>query len=116
MAVLVDPKLDIMIRGLRRKDYESLPPEAVLLFTAAIVGPLGFWLFAGRRRRIYRLLPLFSAVALVFFVGCLAALYYWNAGTDSAYGSAAGFDELTPSVVITRANGAIVARGALPFG
>jgi hypothetical protein len=116
MAVLVDPKLDIMIRGLRRKDYGSLPSETVLLFTAAIVGPLGFWLFAGHRRRAYRLLPIFSAVALVLFVGCLAGLYYWNAGTDSAYGSAAGFDELTPSVVIARASGEIVARGAMPFG
>jgi hypothetical protein len=116
MAVLVDPKLDIMIRGLRRKDYGSLPPEAVLLFTAAIVGPLGFWLFAGRRRRIYHLLPVFSAVALVLFVGCLAGLYYWSAGTDSTHGSAAGFDELTPSVVIVRASGEIVARGAMPFG
>ncbi len=116
MAVLVDPKLDVMIRGLRRKDYGSLPPEAVPLFAVAIVGPLALWLFAGRRPRAYRLLPVFSAVALALFAGCLAGLYYWNAGTDSAYGSAAGFDELTPSVVITRANGEIVARGALPFG
>jgi hypothetical protein len=116
MAVLVDPKLDIMIRGLRRNASESLPPGTALLFAVAIVGPLGFWLLAGRKRRIYRLLPIFAAVALLLFVGSLVALHYWNVGRSSAYGSAAGFDELTPSVVVARANGEIVARGAMPFG
>jgi hypothetical protein len=115
-AVLVDPQLDIMIRRLRRNSSESLPSGALLLFAAAVVGPLGFWLCAGRKRGAYRLLPLFSAVALVLFGGSLVALHYWNAALHSAYGNARGSDELTPSVVIARANGEVVARGAMPFG
>jgi hypothetical protein len=115
-AVLVDPQLDIMIRGLRRNSREGLPPGALLLFAAAIVGPLGFWLFAGRRRGAYWLLPLFAAVALVLFGGSLVALHYWNAALSSAYGDRRASDELTPSVTVARANGEIVARGAMPFG
>ncbi len=116
MAVLVDPKLDVMIRGLRRGPHESVPPGTLVLFAVIIVGPLGFWWCAGRARHTYRWLPLVSAAALVLFAGCLVAQHYWNAALGSGAVGALGFDKLTPSVVIARANGEIVARGALPFG
>lgn len=116
MAVLVDPKLDVMIRGLRRKPYESLPPGTTILFLVAIAGPFGLWLFMGKARRKYRLLPVFSAVVLVLFAGCLAVLYYLNVALGSEKHGTMGFDELTPSVAISRTNGAVLTRGVMPFG
>jgi len=119
-AVLVDPKLDIMIRGLRRKStpaHDVLTPGAAAVMAVVLGSPLLIWLFSGSARRRYRFIPILSISGLVILVGLVVALQIltekMNAGRG---GSQVYHDKLTPQVTICRSDGEIVARGAMPFG
>ncbi len=119
MAVLTDPKFDIMIRGLSRKSYERyerLSPGTTALFTIAIVGPLALWIFLARARRRYLLLPISSALALALLVGYLFLLHSVNVRMSAERGGRRGHRDLIPQVTICRADGRKVAEGAMPFG
>jgi hypothetical protein len=110
-AVLVDPELDIMIRGLEAKPSYA---DSTLLVKLSILVLIIFgilWLLLPRLRRRcrrYRFLPILSALGAVVLVACLIAL--------SAIGPKLSYDEIIPRVLITRANGEKVAEGAMPFG
>ncbi len=107
-AVLVDPELDIMIRGLEAKlsyaDSTLLVKQSILV----LIIPGIVWLLLPRLRRRYRFLPILSALGAVVLVACLIAL--------SAIGPKLSYDKIIPRVLITRANGEKVAEGVMPFG
>jgi len=107
-AVLVDPELDIMIRGLEAKPSYADSTLLVKLSILVLIIPGILWLLLPRLRRRYRFLPIISAVGAVILVACLIAL--------PAIGSELSYDEIIPRVLITRANGEKVAEGAMPFG
>lgn len=107
-AVLVDPELDIMIRGLEAKLSYADSTLLVKLSILVLIIPGILWLLLPRLRRRYRFLPILSALGAVVLVACLIAL--------SAIGPKLSYDKIIPRVLITRANGEKVAEGAMPFG
>jgi len=107
-AVLVDPELDIMIRGLKAKPSYADSTLLVKLSILVLIIPGILWLLLPRLRRRYRFLPILSALGAVVLVACLIAL--------PAIGPKLSYDEIIPRVLITRANGEKVAEGAMPFG
>jgi len=107
-AVLVDPELDIMIRGLKAKPSYADSTLLVKLSILVLIIPAILWLLLPRLRRRYRFLPIISAVGAVVLVACLIAL--------PAIGPKLDYDDIVPRVLITRANGEKVAEGAMPFG
>jgi hypothetical protein len=113
IAVLVDPQAQIMISGLRRIAREQASPVALVLIGLMIVGPLGVWFAAGRSRRRYRYLPFFSGIGLLALGGYVGGLYALN---GMLHPGRPVYEEVTPQVTITRANGEKVAGGRLPFG
>ncbi len=115
-AVLIDPKLDIMIRGIQIKLLEDdfvLTPRIATMFGAAVVLPLIFWLLSGKKRTRYRSLPVLSVVALVAWIGSAFALGTLNKRINRGGDK---YDSLTPKVTICRADGEVVAQGSMPFG
>jgi len=107
-AGLVDPELDIMIRGLKAKPSYADSTLLVKLSILVLIIPGILWLLLPRLRRRYRFLPILSALGAVVLVACLIAL--------PAIGPKLSYDEIIPRVLITRANGEKVAEGAMPFG
>lgn len=110
-AVLVDPELDIMIRGLKAKPSYADSTLLVKLTIIILIAPGILWLLSSRLRRgyrRYRFLPIISAVGAVILVACLIAL--------PAIGPKSGYDDIEPRVLITRANGEKAAEGVMPFG
>ncbi|NQT04323.1 MAG: hypothetical protein HQ580_20020 [Planctomycetes bacterium] len=107
-AVLVDPELDIMIRGLKTKPSYADSLLLIKLSTIILILPGILCLLLPRLRRRYRFLPLISALGAVVLIVCLIAL--------PALGPKAGYDEIVPRVLITQTNGEKVAEGAMPFG
>ncbi|MCP4611091.1 MAG: hypothetical protein GY845_20470 [Planctomycetes bacterium] len=107
-AVLVDPELDIMIRGLEAKASHADSLLPVKLSTIILILPGILWLLLPKLRRRYRYLPLISALGAVVLIACLIAL--------PALGPKSGYDKIVPRVLITRTNGEKVAEGAMPFG
>jgi hypothetical protein len=107
-AVLVDPELDIMIRGLTAKSSyaDSLLPVKLAIIILFLLGIL--WLLLPQLRRRYRFLPVISALGTVALIVCLIAL--------PALGPKSGYHKIVPRVLITRTNGEKVAEGAMPFG
>jgi hypothetical protein len=113
-AVLVDPELDIMIRGLEAKysyeDYKDFTSLVKLPILVLII-PGILWLLLPRLRRRcrrYRFLPILSALGAVVLVAGLIAL--------PAIGPKFGYGKIIPRVLITRADGEKVAEGVMPFG
>ncbi len=107
-AVLVDPELDIMIRGLEAKPSYADSTLLVKLSILVLIIPGILWLLLPRLRRRYRFLPILSALGAVVLIACLIAL--------PAIGPKLSYDEIIPRVLITRANGEKLAEGAMPFG
>ncbi|MBN1806054.1 MAG: hypothetical protein JW837_12460 [Sedimentisphaerales bacterium] len=109
-AVLVDPKLDIMIRGLRTKSsyVDSVLP--IKLSIIILILPGIAWLMIPKLRRRYRFLPVLSVLGAVVLVGCLVALSALGPKNTSDY------NKIVPRVLITRTNGEKVAEGVMPFG
>jgi hypothetical protein len=109
-AVLVDPELDFMIRGLRTKSSyaDSILPIKLSMIVLIIPGIL--WLLIPKLRKRYRFLPLLSVLGAVVLAVCLVAL--------SALGpkNTRDYNDIVPRVLITRTNGQKVAEGAMPFG
>jgi hypothetical protein len=108
-AVLVDPKLDIMVRDLRAKATLETPPSLVWLAVIILIGSAIVWIFSRRLRRQYRLLPLLPAIgAIIIIVGYFAASYTVACLSE--------YEDVEPQVLITRANGEVVGGGIMPFG
>jgi len=116
MAVLVDPKLDVMIRGLSMKKHEPLSPMILTVMAIIAVGPSAIWLLAGKGRRRHRCLPFLSIAGIVLLAGYLGGLRAFNKILYPERDSMNSYDKLTPSVAIFRADGKRVAEGVMPFG
>jgi hypothetical protein len=107
-AVLVDPELDIMIRGLRAKSSYADSFLLVKLSIIILILPGILWLLLPKLRRRYRFIPIISTLGAVALIACLIAL--------PALGPKSGYDDIVPRVLITRADGEKVTEGAMPFG
>lgn len=111
-AILVDPELDIMIRGLKTKFSYG---DSLLLVELAVIIlflPGILWLLLPQLRRRYRFLPIISILGAVVLIACLIGLY--TLGLEPK--SNTDYDDIVPQVLITRTNGEKVAEGAMPFG
>ncbi len=111
-AVLVDPELDIMIRGLKTKfsygdSLISVKLAIIILFLPGIL-----CLLLPQLRRRYRFLPIISILGAVVLIACLIGLYTLGLGPKSN----TDYDDMVPQVLITRTNGEKVAEGSMPFG
>ena len=115
-AVLVDPKLDIMIRDLRRKPQIFSSPYMAGMIGAIICIPMVLWRFGRKARRRSTLLPVLSVLGLVVLAGSLGALYAVDRMLHPREAGLRGYDVLNPHVTIARTNGRVVAEGTLPFG
>jgi len=119
-AVLVDPKFDIMIRGLRSKSsvvHDMLSPGAAILMAVVLGSPLLIWLFAGSARRRYRFVPILSISGLVILAGLVVALQILTEKMNASGRDLQAYhDKLTPQVTICRSDGTRVAGGVMPFG
>ncbi|MHC4535940.1 MAG: hypothetical protein ACYS6K_18480 [Planctomycetota bacterium] len=109
-AVLVDPELDIMIRGLKIKSSYTDSVLSVKLTVIVLIIPGILWLVIPKLRKRYRFLPLLSVLGAVVLAACLVALYALGPKNTRDY------NEIVPRVLITRTNGEKVAEGAMPFG
>ena len=107
-AVLVDPELDIMIRGLEAKPSYADSTLLVKLSILVLIIPGILWLLLPRLRRRYRFLPILSTLGAVVLVARLIAL--------PAISPKLSYDKIIPRVLITRTNGEKVAEGVMPFG
>ena len=107
-AVLVDPELDIMIRGLKAKPSYADSPLLVKLSIIILILPGLLWLLLPKLRRRYRFLPLISTLGVVALIACLIILL--------VLGPKAGYNEIVPRVLVSRTNGEKVAEGSMPFG
>jgi hypothetical protein len=107
-AVLVDPKLDIMIRDIKIKPSYTDSTLLIKLSVIILFVPGILWLVLPRLRRRYRFLPLLSVLGAVVLVGCLIAL--------QALGPRLNYEKINPRVLITRADGEKIAEGVMPFG
>ena len=112
-AILTDPKLDIMIRGLDAKQFSrrvsSLRPLAILAIVLAALAILS--LLSPRFRQRYRYMLPVSVVGLIAVIGFLIVL----SSIHNRLGDL-GYKKLNPKVIITRADGEKVAEGVMPFG
>ena len=116
MAVLANPQSHVMILNLSRKSREQASPGILTLIGLTIVAPLGVWLGLGRGKRGYRYLPVLSGVGVVALGGYLGGLFAVNTVLHPDRFGPGAVDALRPQVTIARANGEIVAEGAMPFG
>lgn len=115
-AILVDPKLDIMIRDLRGK-----PLMGAWLYLAVTIGaialiPVTLWLLGRKAWRRSWVLPVFSVAGLLVLAGSMGALYVADTMLHASESRRRGYEQLNPAVTIARANGQIVAEGVMPFG
>jgi hypothetical protein len=115
-AVLVDPKLDIMIRDLRRKPSLAVSPYMMALIGAVALIPLTLGLLSGEVRRRYPLLPPICVAGLVVLAAGMGALHVANAKLHPQRSDLSAYEVLNPRVTICRANGKVVASGVMPFG
>ncbi len=109
-AVLVDPELDIMIRGLKTKSSYTDAVLSVKLTIIVLIIPGILWLMIPKLRKRYRFLPILSVLGAVVLAACLVALYSLGPKNTRDY------NEIVPRVLITRTNGEKVAEGSMPFG
>jgi len=115
-AALVDPKLGIMIRDLRRKPLMGASLYLVAMIGAVALVPLSLWLLGRKAWRRSWLLPVLSVVGLLVLAGGMGALYVADAMLHASESRQRGYEQLNPAVTIARANGQIVAEGVMPFG
>jgi hypothetical protein len=115
-AVLVDPKLDIMIRGLKIAPYEEIASRIWITLSIVTAGPFIVWLAGGKNRHRRRALLILSALGLLGLAGCIAGLRAYNTMLVPKDNPLATYDDLPPMVTIQRANGELVTNGTMPFG
>jgi hypothetical protein len=117
VPVVIDPKLNTRIEGLRLQPGGLLPPASSAAFDVLpallFAVPAVMWALVGRRRRRYRYLAWLCAVGLLAFAGTVVALDVLRRPAASGPPAA---DDLAPHLTITRANGEVVASGSMPFG
>jgi hypothetical protein len=115
-AVLIDPKLDIMITDFEKEKVEfgfaSPDSDWTFLSFHGIASGVGIavilWLLSviiHSKRRIFLVL---AGLATAITVG--SAVVYCVVNIEHDY------DDISPSVTIARSNGEIVASGVMPFG
>ena len=114
-AVLIDPKLDVVIGDLRRMAQEDIPPYVLPFFGAIVSIPLLAWLLDARSRR-YRFLPLLSLIGLVLLGSVLGMQHITNSALYRKAFGLQDYDKLNPGVTICRANGEMIAGGVIPSG
>lgn len=114
-AVLIDPKLDIVIEDLRRMPQEDKPRYVLPLLGAVVSIPLLAWLLDARSRR-YRFLPLLSLVGLVLLGSVLGMQHIANSASYRKAFGLESYDRLNSGVTIYRANGEMVAGDVIPLG
>lgn len=115
-AVLVDPKLGIMIQDLRRKPLIGVSLYLVVMIGAVALIPVTLWRLGRKAWRRSWLLPVLSVVGLLVLAGSMGALYVADAMLHASESRQRGYEPLNPAVTIARANGQIVAEGVMPFG
>ncbi len=107
-AVLIDPKLDLMIRDLKRKPQAAIPLRNAALLLSL---PILIWLFFRNKRR-FLYIPVCSGVGLcVLFVVMIEANNLFK-GRNAL----SRYQQLTPTVTIRRAGGGVLASGTMPYG
>jgi hypothetical protein len=108
-AVLVDPKLDIMIRDIESKQYRGLPNLHIRMSLVAMIIPaILFWFLPPRLRKRYRFLPIIFVIGIVVLIGYSIVLYVSVPSSK--------YSDIKPQVLITRADGKRVISGIMPFG
>jgi hypothetical protein len=113
-AVLVDPKLDLMVTDLERgRRVLEAPDENTLRLTlygtgAGLVVACGFWLLSYTWRSRKRILLVPAGLAVVAALVPPIILYTTNIEYN--------YSDMAPEVTIARSNGQIVASGSMPFG
>jgi hypothetical protein len=115
VPVVVDPKLNARIQGLRVQPRGLLPPASSaalgVLPALLLATPVAMWALVSRGRRRYRYLAWLCAIGLLAFAG--TALDVLRRPVASGPPPA---EDLAPRLTITRANGEVVASGSMPFG
>jgi len=113
-AVLLDPKLDLMVTDLERGRLVFDPPENGT-FSLAMCGTgaggllaCGLWLLSRRWRTRRRMLLILAGLTLIIALVPAAILYATN--IEHRY------TDISPGVTIARGDGEIVATGIMPFG
>ncbi len=120
-AVLVDPKLNIMVGRLRAapeglSPFAQIPRRIWITLALITAGPFVVWLATGANRRRHRALLVFSALGLLGLMGCVVGLRLFNALLSPRNNPDGAYQNLDPLVAIQRADGEVVASGTMPFG
>jgi len=113
-AVLIDPVLDIMFTDIEKAKSGFVLPESdwnLVIFRGVAFGivlAVIFWLLSviirSKRRVFLTLSGLIVAITVVPFV-----IYYFINHENE-------YDDISPTVLISRSNGENVAEGVMPFG
>lgn len=107
-AVLIDPKLDIMIRNLEAKPASEIPLLPAIFAATVLVVLVLFCLLSRRLRQQYRFLPFLLVAGAIVIIVCFIALRVVLSRAD--------YEEITPQVLIARSDGETVNGGTMPFG
>ncbi len=108
-AVLVDPKLNIMIRSIESKPYQGFQNPDLIKYIAALIIPvILFWFLPSRLRKKYRILPVTFIIGILILTGLFIFLQFLVPSSD--------YDRIKPQVIISRADGEKVISGVMPFG
>jgi hypothetical protein len=115
-AVLVDPRLDVMVRDLRAKPGLRMTSHmgVAILFLVAI--PVLVFILPRKIRRRYWLPVALSCLALLVLAGAMGTLHVVSRRTTPREKGIRGYDQLNPRVTISRSDGEVVAEGVMPFG
>lgn len=114
--MLVDPKLNVLVRDLRRQTRIEASIPVLALILLGILGPLVASACIGWSRPRWRHLAWLSVVGLVVLIGYLAGVFALNALLHPQRHGLLAYDQLTPQATIARADGTKVAGGPMPFG
>ena len=115
-AVLIDPILDIMIRGLAiNRDYGEvfLSIRSHMLIVPLFVVLLLVSIFLRKLRRRYRILLSLASVIVLLVIAAVIIILYSMVPKEGGYSS---YSDIIPQVTVKNATGRIVASGSMPFG
>jgi len=115
-AVLVDPKLDVMVRSLRAKPPMRLTSYMGLAGIFVLAIPLSVVLLCRITRRHRFWLSLASTATFLVLAGAMVTLHLLSAKVNPRDSGVRAYDELSPSVTISRDDGQVVAEGIMPYG
>lgn len=108
-TVLIDPKLNIMLRSIESKPYNGFQNSDLIKYIVALIVPvILFWFLPSRLRRKYRFFPVAFVIAILILTGSFIFIQVMVPSSD--------YDKIDPVVHITRADGEKVISGVMPFG